>query len=183
MRSRSRAEPFRPTGRSPVGLGLSGSTRRRRTATTVAGLGALLSLAFATQVGAANSPTNRDCALGAGLDPDFVRISNVDVNGGVLTVPKSRKNVPLLASESSIPGDLSHHVSFHIKVTTKGQKDKSRSGSGTGKVTLKAPLTHRHSGRKYTIHWSAVFDSGSHSCPSSSTPQNRTPKPFVITVS
>jgi hypothetical protein len=37
-------------------------------------------------------------------------------------------------------------------------------------------------GRTYTINWSATFDNGMHQCPSSVTPDNTGPNPFVVKV-
>ena len=51
-----------------------------------------------------------------------------------------------------------------------------------GMVELQAPLRRRIVGRQYTISWAATFDNGGHACPSELTPENTTPKPFVVTV-
>jgi hypothetical protein len=138
---------------------------------------------LAPSLGAANSPTFRDCALAGGIDPDFVRLMGADVSGSSLTVPKKTKHVSVKASESSLPGDDANRVTLHASVKSKGLETPKLSGEGTGHVTLKLPLKHRSHGRKYTIGWSATFDNGNHACPSASTPQNTAPMPYVVKVS
>ena len=142
-----------------------------------------ISLALIATAQAANSPTMRDCAFSGGLDPDFVKISGVSVNGSDLTVAATKKHVALEASESSLPGDQMNHATLHAKVKSAGTKTKKVSGGGTGMVKLSIPLAHRKPGRTYTISWTATFDNGSHMCPSSSTPANTTPMPFKVSVS
>jgi hypothetical protein len=134
--------------------------------------------------GAANSPTFRDCSLFvSGFDPDFVQISGVTVTPeGTLTVPRSQKEVPIEASESSDPGDSMGHVTLAVSVTASHVPTQSVSGEATGKVELSVPLLRRKPGRSYTISWAATFDNGNHLCPSESTPENTTPKPFVVSV-
>jgi|SRR5205814_2373290 len=133
--------------------------------------------------GAANSPTFRDCSLFSGFDPDFVQISGVTVTPeGTLTVPRSQKQVPIEASESSDPGDSLGHVTLTVSVTALHVPTQSVSGEATGKVELSAPLVRRKPGRSYTISWAATFDNGNHLCPSESTPENTTPKPFVVSI-
>jgi hypothetical protein len=133
--------------------------------------------------GAANSPTFRDCSLVAGFDPDFVQISGVTVTPeGMLTVPRSQKQVPIEASESSDPGDNLGHVTLTVSVTASHVPTQSVSGEATGKVELSAPLLRRKPGRSYTVSWAATFDNGNHLCPSESTPENTTPKPFVVSI-
>jgi len=133
---------------------------------------------------AANGPTFRDCSLAGGLDPDFVQLLGVAVGpGGALTVPPGTERVGIEASESSDPGDKLGHVTLKVIVTAPGVPTQSVSGEGTGKVLLAAPLGRRKVGRTYTIGWAATFDNGNHLCPSESTPENTTPKPFVVTVS
>jgi hypothetical protein len=143
---------------------------------------AAVSLAATGTAQAANSPTTRDCSFSGGLDPDFVQISRVSVNGSDLTVSRARKHVSLKASESSLPGDQMNGVTLHAKVKSPGTKTKKVSGNGTGVVKLKIPLKHRMPGRAYTISWAATFDNGNHMCPSSSTPANTTPMPFKVRV-
>jgi len=53
------------------------------------------------------------------------------------------------------------------------------SGAGTGKVRVSVPLAP--GAKSYTISWAATFDNGNHQCPSVFTPENETPKPFVVT--
>ena len=133
--------------------------------------------------GAANSPTFRDCSLFSGFDPDFVQISGVTVTPeGTLTVPRSQKQVPIEASESSDPGDSLGHVTLTVSVTALHVPTQSVSGEATGKVELSAPLVRRKPGRSYTISWAATFDNGNQLCPSESTPENTTPKPFVVSI-
>jgi hypothetical protein len=133
---------------------------------------------------AANSPTFRDCSLFvSGFDPDFVQVSGVTVtSGGTLTVPLSQGQVSIEASESSDPGDNVGHVTLDVSVTAPRVPTQSFSGAATGKVELSVPLRRRKRGRTYTISWAATFDNGNHLCPSESTPENTTPKPFVVTV-
>jgi hypothetical protein len=88
-----------------------------------------------------------------------------------------------MASESSDPGDNLNHVTFQVTVTSPGVPTQTVSGEATGKVLLSAPLRKsRKVGRTYTIGWAATFDDGNHPCPSEFTPENTTPKPFVVTV-
>ena len=132
---------------------------------------------------AANSPTFRDCSLAGGIDPDFVQLSGVTVapNGG-LSVSPGQNQVQLEASESSDPGDSAGHVTLAVTVTAPGVPSRSVSGAGTGLVVLSAPLIGSGAGKSYTISWAASFDNGQHQCPSSFTPQNTAPNPFVVTV-
>ena len=158
-----------------------------RATRALAGFGALalgLMAAPATPAHAANSPTFRDCSLTAGLDPDFVEISMVTVTPqGTLAVPASQKSVTVVASESSDPGDNLGHVTLTVTVNRGGTLVETLNGAATGAVTLTVPLPRSGGGGKtFTIGWSAVFDSGNHPCPSSNTPQNTTPNPFVVTV-
>jgi hypothetical protein len=131
---------------------------------------------------AANSPTFRDCSLfAAGVDPDFVQISGVSTGaGGSLTASGP---VKLEASESADVGDSAGHVTLEVTVTAPGSAAKTVSGAATGAVTVAVPLidsaTHATTN---TISWAATFDNGGHLCPSSSTPENTTPMPFVVTV-
>ena len=132
---------------------------------------------------AANGPTFRDCSLAAGLDPDFVQLFGVAVGPeGALTVPRGQEQVSIEASESSDPGDNLAHVTFKVTVTSPGVSTQSVSGEATGKVLLAAPLRgSKKPGRTYTIGWTATFDNGNHLCPGEFTPENTTPKPFVVT--
>jgi hypothetical protein len=143
-------------------------------------------LLTAVAASAANGPTFRDCSLFvAGVDPDFVELSGVTVGPeGGLTVPFEQKQVGVLASESSDPGDSEGHVTLRVTITTPHVKTVEVSGAGTGKVMLAPALRGtKHHGRKYTISWSATFDNGNHLCPSENTPENTTPKPFIVTMS
>jgi hypothetical protein len=101
---------------------------------------------------------------------------------GTLTVPRSQKEVPIEASESSDPGDSLGHVTLTVSVTALHVPTQSVSGEATGKVDLSAPLRRRKLGRSYTISWAATFDNGNHLCPSESTPENTTPKPFGVSI-
>jgi hypothetical protein len=134
--------------------------------------------------GAANSPTFRDCSLVGGLDPDFVRLSGAaEGPGGTLNVERGQQQLGIEASESSDPLDNLGHVTLKVKVTTPEVPAREISGAGTGKVNLAVPLSSsKQVGRTYTISWAATFDNGEHVCPSSNTPENTTPKPFVVTV-
>jgi hypothetical protein len=133
---------------------------------------------------AANSPTFRDCSLVAGLDPDFVQLFGVTVGPqGSLSVPRGQSQVQLEASESSDPGDNLAHVTLTATVTTPHVPAQTVLGAETGKVILALPLAKSNQeGRTYTISWAATFDNGNHLCPSSQTPQNTEPHPFVVTV-
>jgi hypothetical protein len=132
---------------------------------------------------AANSPTFRDCSLVGGIDPDFVQLSGVTVSpNGSLSVTPSQNHVQLEASESSDPGDSAGHVTLAVTVTAPSVPPRTVSGAGTGLVTLSVPLKGSGTGRSYTISWSATFDNGMHQCPSSVTPENTAPNPFVVNV-
>jgi hypothetical protein len=132
---------------------------------------------------ASNSPTFRDCALPAGLDPDFVELSGAMLGpDGKLTVTKAQAGVTLTASESSDSGDNAGKDTFTVKVSAPGVATKTVSGMGTGKVVLTIPLGGAAVGSAYTLNWSATFDGGSHACPGSFTPQNPASTPFVLNV-
>jgi len=133
---------------------------------------------------AANGPTFRDCSLAGGLDPDFVELLGVAAGPeGAVTVPRGQEQVGIEASESSDPGDNLGHVTLAVTVSSPGVSMAKASGAGTGKVLLSAPLRgSKKVGRTYTISWAATFDNGNHPCPSEFTPENTTPKPFVVTV-
>jgi hypothetical protein len=150
----------------------------------LAAVAAGASLLPVASAGAANSATFRDCSLVAGTDPDFVILSGVTAGpGGSLTVKRRTPQVALEASESSDPGDNLGHVTLNVKVESRKVATKEVSGAGTGKVMVAVPLTKSMKvGRTYTISWAATFDNGNHACPSSSTPENTTPKPFLVTV-
>ena len=131
---------------------------------------------------AANTPTFRDCSLFApGIDPDFVQLSGVTAGaGGSLT---AAGQVKIEASESADPGDSSGHVTLNVTVTAPGNAPKMVSGNGTGAVTLAVPLIGSTAGMTTdTISWAATFDNGGHACPSSNTPLNTSPMPFVVNV-
>jgi PASTA domain-containing protein len=150
------------------------------------GLAALTMVAVwigASNAEAANSPTFRDCSFLGGIDPDFVQLSGTTMDSqGKLTAP-AQAPVSLKASESSDPGDMSNMVTLHLTVSAPGAPSRTAAGSGTGHVTLAVGLIGSASGTTQdTISWAATFDNGSHSCPSSSTPQNTSPMPFVVNV-
>jgi hypothetical protein len=147
-----------------------------------AAAGVVVASLLVSGASAANSPTFRDCSLfSPGVDPDFVRISKVTVgSGGKLTVPRTQGHVKLLASESSDPGDSANHVTFKATVKAPGVQKRKLSGNGTGKVKLSIPLAGMPHAKTYTISWAATFDNGNHSCPSSQTPENTKPSPFVV---
>jgi hypothetical protein len=137
----------------------------------------------ASQAGAANSPTFRDCSFIAGLDPDFVKLSGVAAgSGGTLAVSTAQSAVTVEASESSDPFDNLGHVTLSVTVSGTGTTPKTVSGMGLAQVTLSVPLSGVAVGGQYTLSWSATFDNGVHSCPSSGTPQNLSPNPFVLNV-
>ena len=132
---------------------------------------------------ASNSPTFRDCSfLVEGFDPDFVQLSGVTATGNTLTVSKSQaEGVQVEASESSDPGDDMGHVTLTVTVTAAHGRPQTVSGAAVDKVFLAVPLQAVR-GRTYTINWAATFDNGGHVCPSSMTPDNTQPNPFVVTV-
>ena len=134
----------------------------------------------ATNAGAvANGPTTRDCSLKGGADPDFVQIMGVSVSAtGALTATGS--SVSILASESSDPGDMTHHVTLTVTRSAAGMLSKTFKGAGTGRVTLAIPLTGA-AGTKFTLKWKAVFDSGFHACPGAIDANSKTEVPFVVT--
>ncbi|MBV9213110.1 MAG: PASTA domain-containing protein [Actinobacteria bacterium] len=143
---------------------------------------AALAVSAASLSSAANSPTFRDCSFVGGLDPDFVQLTGTSVGSGGTLTAKSTKTVKLEASESSDPGDSSGHDTFKVTVAAPGSPARKVSGAATGKVILKLPLVGSATGKTNTVSWAATFDNGNHSCPSSQTPQNITPHPFVIKV-
>jgi hypothetical protein len=154
---------------------------------TLLGTGALAVVAGCVSVptaSAANGPTFRDCSLAGGLDPDFVQLLGVTVGShGNLSVPRGQTQVQLEASESSDPGDNLGHVTLMATVTTSHVPVQTVSGAETGKVIVALPLPKsQQQGRSYTISWAATFDNGNHLCPSSQTPENTEPHPFVVTV-
>ncbi len=148
------------------------------------GLGVIAAALLPTQAAsAANSPTFRDCSLIGGIDPDFVQLSGATVNSdGTLTVPQSQTQVTILASESSDSGDSGGHDTLTVTVSAPGLAPHTVSGMATGSISLTVPLAGAAAGSAYTITWHAVFDSGSHPCPGSSTPQSSTSNPFVLNV-
>jgi hypothetical protein len=153
----------------------------------LAGAGALAvggSLLAAPAATAQNSPTFRDCSIVAqGIDPDFVQLFGVALSSkGTLTVPSSQKQLQVEASESSDPGDSAGHVTLKATIIAPHVATQSISGAGTGKVVVSVPLVRPRAGRSYTISWSATFDNGNHQCPSPLTPENTSPRPFVVTV-
>ncbi len=143
---------------------------------------AALAASAASISSAANSPTFRDCSFVGGLDPDFVQLTGATIGPGGALNAKSTNSVKLKASESSDPGDSSGHDTFKVTVTAPGSPARKVSGAATGKVILKLPLVGSPSGKTNTVSWSATFDNGNHMCPSSQTPQNTGPRPFVIKV-
>jgi hypothetical protein len=150
----------------------------------LAALGTSVCLVPAAPVSAANSPTFRDCSLVAGADPDFVKLTGVTVGPqGELTVKRGTPSVSIEASESSDPGDNLGNVTLSVSVESRKVATEMRSGAATGKVVLSVPLARsKKVGRKYTISWSDTTDNGNHACPSANTPENTTPKPFVVIV-
>jgi hypothetical protein len=146
------------------------------------GLGALAAGAALPGVptaSAANGPAYRDCSLALGLDPDFVQLLGATVSPqGTLRVLPSQRLVQLEGSESSDPGDSAGLVTLTATASSR-QGTQTVSGAGTGKVRVSVPLAP--GGKSYTISWAATFDNGNHQCPSAFTPENETPKPFVVT--
>ena len=135
------------------------------------------------QAGAANSPTFRDCAFVAGLDPDFVRLSGVAAaTNGTLAVSSAQSSVTIEASESSDPFDNQGRDTLSVTVSGTGGSQRTVSGVGIGHVTLAVPLSGAPTGGQYTLNWAATFDNGLHTCPGSGTPMNTTANPFVLRV-
>lgn len=159
--------------------------RRRVAAILAAGLTAATAslLVVVPGAGAANSPTFRDCSFSGGFDPDFVKLTGAKPgpNETLVARPK-RKTLTVLASESPDAMDQTHMVSLNVTVKKGNSAPSKLSGSGTGKVSLTVPLAPPRAGKTYTIAWKAMFDNGLHGCPSSVTPQNTSPKPFVVKV-
>jgi hypothetical protein len=152
---------------------------RVRMLTGLAALAAGTALAGGATASAANGPAYRDCSFALGLDPDFVQLLGATVGPeGALAVLPSQRSVQLEGSESSDPGDSAGQVTVTATVSSR-QGAQTVSGGGTGKARVSVPLA---SGAKtYTISWAATFDNGNHQCPSALTPENETPKPFVVT--
>jgi hypothetical protein len=103
-------------------------------------------------------------------------------NNGSLTVLPSQNSLDLTASESVDQGDQAGHVTLTATVAAPGLPSQTVSGTGAGFVILELPLSGSGVGQVYTISWAATFDNGQHSCPSSFTPENTTPQPFIVTV-
>jgi hypothetical protein len=153
----------------------------------LAGMGTLLAgvaLVAAPAASAANGPAFRDCSwFSPGTDPDFVQLSGAAIGpSGALTVTPAQTHLQLEASESADPGDSAGRDTFNSTVTSSSGSSQKVSGTGTGKVTLSIPLSGAAVGGSYTITWAATFDDGLHVCPSSATPLNTTPMPFLVTV-
>ena len=164
------------------GSGELGGTMVRRVRTVaslamVAGLG--LTVLTVPAARAADSPTFRDCSFVGGFDPDFVQLFNTSPDA---TVTPGQTSVRLLASESSDPGDSNGVVSFTASVTSSGIPAQKASGKATGRVVLTLPLLGAGVGRSYTIRWSAVFDTGNHSCPGTTLPTTTSGTPFSVRV-
>jgi PASTA domain len=153
--------------------------RISRLALVAALASAALLIVLVPAAGAANSPTFRDCSLLSGFDPDSVQLSGVTGGpGGTLTTSQGQVN--LQASESLNAADQMNHVTFKATVSTANAASRTLSGAGTGKVNLTIPMIGSGMGRSETISWAATFDNGNHPCPSSMTPQNTTPQPFIV---
>jgi hypothetical protein len=150
-----------------------------------AGLVVFVAVAWlqAPLAGAANSPTFRDCAFLAGIDPDFVRLSGAAVRpDGTLAVSSAQPSVMVEASESSDAFDNLGHVTLSVTVTGTGGGQRTVSGMALDHVLLTVPLSGVAIGGQYTLSWAATFDNGVHTCPGSGTPENPTPNPFVLKV-
>ncbi len=155
---------------------------KRLLAASLVGSTAIL-LGLVASAEAANTPTYRDCSFAGGLDPDFVQLMGAKPKpNGVLVAPRTRKHVTVEASESPNYLDQMNRVSLEAAVYKGGSLRRTLTGAGTGKVFLSVPLPPPRAGRTYRIGWTARFDNGLHSCPSSSTPQNTASRPFVVKV-
>jgi hypothetical protein len=158
--------------------------RRIRMPAAFAALAAAAAWLGVAPAGAANSATFRDCSLVAGADADFVKLSGVVVApNGAVEVKRGQSQVAVEASESSDPGDNLGNVTLSVRIASRRTPTTEVSGAATGKVVLAVPLARsKKLGRVYTIAWSDTTDNGNHVCPSSSTPENTTPRPFLVTV-
>ena len=117
------------------------------------------------------------------VDPDFVQLFGVMLSPqDTLTVSPSQRQLQLEASESSDPGDSAGHVTLKASVSAPHITTQTIWGRGRARSSCQSRLVKVRSGRTYTISWSATFDNGNHQCPSPLTPENTSPRPFVVTV-
>jgi len=155
---------------------------------------ALGALAFAPAAQAENSANIRDCSFGvppAAVDDDFVMVTGmtlkaIDPLNGPLVALASQNSVNVTASESLDANDHTSSNLVHITATVSapGVAPQTFANNGVGWSTVQVPLNGSAPGVVYTITWSASFDGGGHTCPSSVTPQNTTAgsNPFVIKI-
>lgn len=145
-----------------------------------------------TSARAENSANIRDCSFGvppASVDDDFVMVTGmtlkaVDPTKGPLIALPSQNIVHLTASESldAMDHQSSNVVTIQATVTSNGVTSLPIKNKGIGWTTVEIPLNGSAPGVTYTINWNASFDGGGHTCPSSVTPQNTGPNPFVINI-
>jgi hypothetical protein len=148
-------------------------------------------LALMPNCSAENSPIVRDCSFastqGGSVDADFVVLAGGTLRvgaNGALTVLPSQNSLVLTASESVDTGDNAGTVTLSGSVAAPGIPTQKFFGTGTGHVIWQLPLNGSSSsvGRVYTISWFATFDNGQHMCPSTITPSNTAPNPYIVTV-
>ena len=154
----------------------------------------LATIALAPAAQAENSANIRDCAFGvppAAVDDDFVMVTGmtlkaVDPKNGPLVALPSQNVVHVTASESLDANDHTSSNLVHITATVSapGIAPRTFANNGVGWATVQVPLSGSAPGVVYTITWSASFDGGGHTCPSSVTPQNMTAgsNPFIINI-
>jgi hypothetical protein len=148
---------------------------------------ALATLSLMPNCRADNSPVLRDCSFAStpvsSTDADFVLLSapTLKLRNGLLSILTSENALTITASESVDTNDNKGTVQLFATVSTPGAPTQSFFGSGTGFVNLGIPVSSSSVGQVFTIVWHATFDNGQHACPSSVTPSNTTPIPFVVT--
>lgn len=152
---------------------------------------AISALAVMSNAQAENSPNLRDCSFGVppgAVDQDFVILTGMtvrpDLASGTLIALPNQNVVHVTASESADANDHTSSNAVHITATVSapGTTPVTVANNGLGWATVQVPLNGSSPGLVYTIAWSATFDGGGHTCPSSVTPQNTGPNPFTIKI-
>src|SRR5215467_14192961 len=148
---------------------------------------ALACLCLVTNAQADNSPVVRDCSFAStpvsSSDADFVLLSSptLAVRKGVLSILTSENVMTLTASESVDTNDNKGTVQLFATVSAPGTPTQSFFATGTGFANVGIPVSSSSVGQVFTIAWHATFDNGGHTCPSTATPSNTTPIPYVVT--
>lgn len=148
---------------------------------------ALATLSLTTNALADNSPVVRDCSFAStpvsSTDADFVLLSSptLKVRNGVLSILTSENTMTLTASESVDTNDNQGTVQLFATVSAPGTPTQSFFATGKSFANIGIPVSSSSVGQVFTISWHATFDNGGHACPSSVTPSNTTPIPFVVT--